>query len=110
MYTFVNTSPTIYDKNRKQAAIKLKFENTTIAGLPFAVFPKKDLYIDATGKARFIRKTAEDTFCILDGNVLYLAATCTREKMESALSHYLKINPNFVAQQLNEWKQSHAKN
>lgn len=102
-YTLIIPFVTIYDKKIKQAPCPLKFEHCKIAGVGFVIFKGKHVYIQEN-KVRFHRYDgSESTYGILDGNNIFLAGTCTPEKFESSLKHFLSINPHFVAEQVAEW-------
>jgi hypothetical protein len=109
-YTFINALPSIYQKEPNAAPCSFRFKPVRIAGIDFLVLAGRDVFIDIDGKAcsRKAGIPGENTYCIADGNLLFLAARATPEKMESALTHYLK-DPFFcVARQVAEWKQAYS--
>jgi hypothetical protein len=89
--------------------VLFRFKPVQISGIDFMVLEGREVLIGGNGKAH-TRKPAvpgENTYCIADGGLLFLAAIATAEKMESALRHYLGKAPDFVEKQVAEWKQAY---
>jgi hypothetical protein len=110
-YIVFDPYPTIYDKHPLIAPCTKKYRVQEIAGILFAVFDNKKLYVDGAGtpqaKVRFKRHDEWNTYAVFQDGVCYLAARKPFEKIMGALEYHKRTDPKYVPNLLKEWTKSY---